>query len=96
MVEKIGNGDVIVKQFSYVLNLKMGIHARPAALIADRVKLSGAKVTVECHGKSADGTNVMGLMGLKAKKDDSVTVSIEGDEEEKVALELEKLFRENF
>lgn len=85
-----------MKQFSYVLKLKMGIHARPAALLADRVKLSDVKVTVECNGRSADGTSVMALMALKAKKDDNVVVKVEGEEEEKVAAELENLFRENF
>lgn len=90
------NGDVTVKQFSYVLKLKMGIHARPAALLADRVKFSGAKVMVKCNGHSAKGTDIMGLMGLNARKDDEVLVTIEGETEETVAEELNKLFQENF
>lgn len=86
-----------MKQFSYVVKIKSGIHARPAALLADRAKFAGAEaVTVECNGKTADGTKVMDIMNLKAKKDDTVIVTVEGGEEETIAEMLENLFRENF
>lgn len=86
-----------MKQFSYVVKIKSGIHARPSALLADRIRVSGAeRVTIECNGKSADGKNLMEIMNLKAKKDDVVTVTVEGEEEETVAAMLEQVFRENF
>lgn len=84
-----------MKQFDYTLNTKMGIHARPAALIADRAKFVDEQIIISFGDKVADGRNVIDMIGLGAKKGDTVTVIVEGPEEEYVATELEKLFKEN-
>lgn len=84
-----------MKEFDYTLNIKMGIHARPAALIADRAKFVDEKISVSFNGKTADASKIMKLVSLRAKKGDTVHVTVEGPEEEKVALEMEKLFKEN-
>jgi len=85
-----------MKQFDYTLNIKMGIHARPAALIADRAKFMDERVTLSFDGKTADASKILEMVGLGAKKGDTITVTVEGAEEEQSAALMEKLFMENF
>lgn len=85
-----------MKKFDYTLNLKMGIHARPAALIADRAKFVDSMVVVSFGDKAADASKVMDMIGLGAKRGDTVTVIVEGSDEDTVAEDMEKLFKENF
>ena len=85
-----------MKKFDYTLNIKMGIHARPAALIADRAKFVEEQVMIAFGDKVADASKILDMIGLGAKKGDTVTVMVEGPDEERVAAELEQLFKENF
>ena len=66
-----------MKSFDYVITDEVGIHARPAGLLAKAVKALGAKVTIAKGDKSADATRLMALMSMGIKKGDTVTVSVE-------------------
>lgn len=84
-----------MKSFKYVIKDEIGLHARPAGLVAKAAKEVSSKVTITCNGKSAEATRLMALIGLGAKCGNEVTVTIEGDDEEKAAAVMEKLFHEN-
>ncbi|MCR5585917.1 MAG: HPr family phosphocarrier protein [Lachnospiraceae bacterium] len=84
-----------MKSFDYVITDEVGIHARPAGLLARAVKALGATVTITKGDKSADATRLMALMGMGIKKGDTITVSVEGDNEDAAAEEIEKFFKEN-
>lgn len=84
-----------MKSFKYVIKDEIGLHARPAGLLAKAAKEVSSKVTITCNGKSAEATRLMALIGLGAKCGNEVTVTIEGDDEEKAAAVMEKLFHEN-
>ncbi len=74
-----------MKSFRCVVENPIGIHARPAALIAQFCVGIKSTVTIECNGKSANGNDVLQILSLNAAKGDVLNVSIEGiDEEEKV------------
>lgn len=85
-----------MKKFDYTLKKKMGIHARPAALIADRAKFVDSTVMVTFGDKVADASKVLDMIGLGAKQGDTVSVIVEGPDEDAVAVDMEKLFKENF
>ena len=53
----------------------VGLHARPAALIADAVGTSGAEVTVSCGGDPVDAGSALMLMTLDAGPGAELTVS---------------------
>ena len=57
--------------------------------------LENGKITIDKNGKSAAATKLMALMGLGVKCGDTVTVSVEGADEEKAAAEMEKFFSVN-
>ena len=98
-----------MKQFSYVLTnqdalhtrpmsslmREIGLHARPAGLLAKEAKKYQSTVTLSCKGKSAAASKLMAIMGMGVKHGDNVEVTVEGADEDTAAAELQKFFREN-
>lgn len=86
-----------MKQFQYTITDPMGLHARPAGVMAKQVKgYEGTTVTVTKGEKSVNAMKLMGLMSMAIKQGETVTVTIEGRDEDKVCAELEQFFKENF
>ncbi len=85
-----------MKQFSYTITDPIGIHARPAGLLVKAVKALDSTVTIaKADGKSAVGTKLMALMGLGIKQGETVTVTVEGGNEDVNATTLEQFFQSN-
>ena len=79
-------------KFTYVITDEVGLHARPAGLLVKKAKELGAKITLACNGKTADATKIMAIMVMK---DMEVEVTVEGDNADAAATELEAFFKEN-
>jgi multiphosphoryl transfer protein len=58
--------------------LEHGIHARPAALLANVLKGFNAQVSVVAHGREASAHSTTSLMTLGVKKDDEVEIRASG------------------
>ncbi len=84
-----------MRQFQYTITAPVGIHARPAGLLVKAAKALDSTVTVEKDGKSAAATKLMALMGLGIKGGDTVTVSVEGGDEQASLTAMEQFFRDN-
>ena len=95
-----------MKQFTYTITDPVGIHARPAGLLVKAIKALESTVTIaKADGKSAAGTKLMALMGLGVKcgenvevgikQGETVTVTVEGANEEADAATLEQFFKDN-
>ena len=84
-----------MKQFSYVIKDKEGIHARPAGIVVAEAKKFTSNVTIENKGKSADLKRIFGVMSLCVKANEEVVVKVEGADEEACAKALKKAFKEN-
>lgn len=85
-----------MKKFSYTVQDATGIHARPAGLLVKAAKVLDSTVALEnAAGKSAVATKLMAVMGLGIKQGDTVTVTVEGDDEEASIAAMEKFFSEN-
>ena len=84
-----------MRSFKYVITDEAGIHARPAGMLAKQARKTMSEVIVSGNGKSADAAKLMSVMGLGIKKGMEVEVTIEGEDEEQAAEQLEKFFREN-
>lgn len=82
-------------KFEYVIKDEIGIHARPAGMLAKTAKGFDSVVTVEKDGKSAAATKLMALMGLGVKCGDKVTVTAEGTDEQQAAEAMKKFFEDN-
>ncbi len=77
---------------------KMGIHARPAAMIVRIANGYSGEVWVEKDDEQVNGKSIMGLMMLAAGKGSKLTIRAEGpsEEAEKMLGELEALFERRF
>jgi len=85
-----------MKQFAYTITDPVGIHARPAGLLAKAAKSLDSTVTIsKTDGKSAEARKLMAVMGLGIKTGETVTVTIEGGDEETNIATMEKFFKEN-
>ena len=85
-----------MKQFVYTITDPIGIHARPAGLLVKAIKALDSTVTItKADGKSAVGTKLMALMGLGIKQGDTVSVTVEGGNEDANAATLEQFFKDN-
>ena len=85
-----------MKKFEYTINDPVGIHARPAGMLAKAAKALDSTVTiVTATGSSATASKLMALMGLGVKQGDTISVLIEGDGEEDDAAAMEQFFKDN-
>lgn len=84
-----------MKEFSYTVQDALGIHARPAGLLAKQAKKFASKITVTNGGKSADATRVMALMTLGVHQGQTVHLIIEGEDEEAALEAVQAFFQEN-
>ena len=85
-----------MKQFSYVIKDELGIHARPAGLLAKKAKsYADTTVTISANGKSVNAGQLMKLMGLGVKQGTEVTITCEGAAEEEAAAGLKQFLEEN-
>lgn len=84
-----------MKTFSYIIQDEVGIHARPAGLLAKKAKEFESTITLEKEGKSVNATKLMALMGMGVKCGDTVNITVEGPDEEVAATEIEAFFKAN-
>ena len=84
-----------MKTFTYTIQDEVGIHARPAGLLAKKAKEFQSAITLEKDGKSVNLTKLMAVMGMGVKHGDTVTVSIDGTDEETAFAELQTFSGEN-
>ncbi len=84
-----------MKTFEYTITDEVGIHARPAGLLAKAVKAYASTITISKGEKSAQAQKLMAVMQLGVKHGDVVTVTVEGEDEDQAAIEVEAFFKEN-
>ncbi len=83
-----------MKQFTYVITDPLGIHARPAGLLAKQAKsYAPTVVTISKGGQTVKAGQLMKLMSLGVKGGDEITVSADGGDED-AALAGMKAFLE--
>ena len=67
----------------------------PPGLLVKTVKGFASTATLEKDGKSCDMRKLMALMGMGVKQGETVTVKVEGDDEEAAAAAIQKFLTEN-
>ena len=84
-----------MKEFKYVITDKIGIHARPAGMLAKEAKGFSSKITLEANGKSAEVTKLMAVMSLGVKNGAEITVKAEGDDEDAAIAKMKEFMEAN-
>lgn len=75
---------------------KMGLHARPAAMIVSTANKFACDVTLLKDGQNVNGKSIMGVLMLAAAMGTTVTVRAEGEQAKECAAALEALFDKGF
>jgi phosphocarrier protein HPr len=87
-------GHAVIKEL--VVQNKLGIHARPAAMIVRITNKFKSEVFVEKDEEQVNGKSIMGLMMLAAGKGSKVKFLATGEDAVQMLTELEQLFARKF
>jgi multiphosphoryl transfer protein len=60
------------------VTLRQGLHARPAALLAQRAKSFHAQATLTAHGRTANARSVVAIMALGVRQGDELSIHASG------------------
>ncbi|MCR5025239.1 MAG: HPr family phosphocarrier protein [Lachnospiraceae bacterium] len=85
-----------MKEFTFNVKDENGIHARPAGLLVKEAKKFASSITVDKDGKTCDMKKLLALMGMGIKQGETITVRIEGEDEEPCAAAIEDFLNNNF
>ncbi len=85
-----------MQKIQFVENSILGMHARPASLLAQACVNYKSAITVEANGKKADGKNVLELLALAVHKGDGVIITIEGEDELAAAAAISDILNDQF
>jgi phosphocarrier protein len=81
---------MIVKDFK--INYDLGLHARIAAKFVEITNKYTASIHIRSGESLIDGKSIMGILSLGIKQGDSITVEVDGVDEEGLIADLEGLF----
>ena len=82
-------------KFEYTIKDELGIHARPAGMLAKAAKVLDSEIIITKDGNSVGATKLMALMGLAVKCGDTITVTIDGGDENASEAAMRKFLDEN-
>jgi phosphocarrier protein len=75
---------------------KLGLHARPAALMVQTASRFKSKVKILKDEQEVDGKSIMGLMTLAASAGSGLRLVVDGDDEAQALAALEQLVNSGF
>jgi phosphocarrier protein len=81
---------------SQMIQNRLGLHARPAAMFVRVANKHRADIWVEKDGERVNGKSILGLMMLAAGRGTKLVISAEGVDAEKAVRELEMLVQRRF
>ncbi len=84
-----------MKKFHYTVKDQLGLHARPVSKLVMILEKYNINVTIYKGERSAKADQMLALMQLGVKKGDTITVQIEGPDEDHGEKIIETFFCEN-
>jgi phosphocarrier protein len=81
---------------NFKIKNKLGLHARPAALLAQAVAKFQSRVSIIKNGQEVDGDSILGIMMLAAEFGSEITVIVNGKDEKETIKKIEELFAKKF
>ena len=85
-----------MKSFTYEVTNSLGIHARPAALLAQCCVNLASAITIKSGDKVANGNNVLQILALNAKQGTVLEISAEGGDEDAAIEAVKKVLADEF
>ena len=84
-----------MKEFDYIITDPEGIHARPAGLLVKEASRFQSDIQLKKDGKSGDAKRIFAVMALAAKTGETITVTVNGEDEAEAAAAMEAFLKDN-
>ncbi len=75
---------------------KLGIHARPATLLAQEAGKYKSDIFISKDGIEVNAKSIMGIMMIAAEQGSTLSISISGCDEKEAAQALKNIFKKIF
>ena len=75
---------------------RAGLHTRPAAMLVKLAAQFSSEIFLERDGFQINAKSIIGVMTLAAEQGSVLTLTIDGDDEEKASQALQDLFSSGF
>ena len=87
-----------MKKLSKKVKVKniLGLHARPATVIARLLQKSKSKVFFTYHEETINARSIMSVLMLAANKNSQIMITVEGEDAEETLFDLIKAFENQF
>ena len=79
-----------------IIQNKLGLHARPAALFVETASKYNAEVTIEKDGLKVNGKSIMSVLMLAAERGSKVVLRVTGKDEKESLEDLSRLLEGKF
>ncbi|MGB9855879.1 MAG: HPr family phosphocarrier protein [Caldisericum exile] len=81
---------------TFTVKNKVGLHARPAAVLVQTASKFKSDIKIEKDGKVVSAKSILGVLSLGAEKGSTITVTVDGVDEEEALKTIEELVNNNF
>ncbi len=75
---------------------KLGIHARPSALLVQAAAKFSSEITFEKEGLAINGKSIMGVMMLAAEVGAVIMVRVEGEDADDALIKMVEMIETEF
>jgi phosphotransferase system HPr (HPr) family protein len=75
---------------------KVGLHARPAAVLVQTANKFRSNITIGKDGKAVSAKSILGVLSLGAEKGSVITVEINGADEKEAMEAIQELVNNKF
>ena len=86
----------MTKQVTLLIQNRLGLHARPAALFVQMANRFKSEIEVQKGKEKVNGKSIMGIMTLAAGRGSQITIRATGPDARKAISELARLIRSDF
>jgi len=86
----------IIMEISLKIENKAGLHARPAALFAQKASSFQSNITILKGERKANAKSIINIMGLGVKQGETILLKIDGPDAEEAASVLGNLVADKF
>ena len=80
----------------FVIKNKLGLHARPAALLVQTANRFKCEVEIQKGREKVNGKSIMGIMTLAAGMGTPITIRMSGEDAAEAMEAIAKLITDNF
>jgi phosphocarrier protein len=95
MEETIEGESIGLSRQVLVLN-ELGLHARPAAKLAQEAQKFSSDIKLVSKDQEVDAKSILDILTLSAGKGSGLTIKAEGDDAEQAVVRLSRLFESRF